>query len=138
MNRSALSVRIVAVALSILGSALQLGIVGAALALSVASASAAIAPPSQAVRYDDLDLARPAGVAILYGRIQHAARQVCGDAQRVGSRVVSTAWRVCAAGAVDRAVRAVDRPALTAYHAARTGVPGLTRTAALAAPHGRE
>jgi UrcA family protein len=138
MNRSDLTVRIVAVALSVVGSALQLGIVGAALALSVASATAAVAAPSQAVRYDDLDLARPAGAAVLYDRIQHAARQVCGDAQRVGSRVVSPAWRVCMAGAVDRAVRAVDRPALSAYHAARTGVPRLIRTAALAAPHGRE
>lgn len=137
MKRSSVTVSIVAVLLSILGSIAQLGIVAAAVAVSVASATATAATPARTVRYDDLNLGGPAGVAILYARIQAAAAQVCGDAQRVGSRIVSTAWRACVATAVDRAVAQVDRPALTAYHEAKTGAPSLIRTAALAHPGGR-
>jgi hypothetical protein len=59
MARSKLTVRLVAAALSILGSAAQLGLVGTALALSVAAAHAA-APASRLVRYAELDLDHPA------------------------------------------------------------------------------
>jgi UrcA family protein len=138
MNRSKLTVRIVAIALSVVGSAAQLGLVSAALALAVASAGAAVAGLAQPIRYDDLDLARPAGVALLYGRIEAAARGVCGDAQRVGSHIVPAAWQECVTGAIDHAVAAVDRPALTAYHAERKAAARPTRTVALPAQHGRD
>ena len=128
MNRSSLTVSIAVAILSIGGTAL---------AVPEATAGAAAALPARVVRFDDLNLGQPRGVAILYGRIQAAAGQVCGDAQRVGSRIVSTAWQVCVAKAVDRAVARVDRPALTAYHEARTGAPSLIRTAAVAQPNGR-
>jgi UrcA family protein len=137
MQRSSVVVSIVAALLSVIGSIVQLGVVAAAVAVSVASATAAGATPAQAVGYEDLDLTAPAGAAILYARIQAAAKAVCGDAQRVGSRIVSTAWRTCVATAVERAVTQVDRPTLTAYHEAKTGAPSLLRTAALARPDGR-
>jgi UrcA family protein len=126
MNRSSLTVSIAVAILSIGGTA-----------LAVPEATAGAALPARVVRFDDLNLGQPRGVAMLYGRIQAAAAQVCGDAQRVGSRIVSTAWQVCVAKAVDRAVAQVDRPALTAYHEARTGAPSLIRTAAVAQPNGR-
>lgn len=128
MNRSSLTVSIAVAILSITGTAL---------AVPEATAGAAAALPSRVVRFDDLNLGQPRSVAILYARIQAAAAQVCGDAQRVGSRVLSVAWQVCVATAVDRAVSKVDRPALTAYHEAKTGAPSLIRTAALARPGGR-
>ena len=137
MNRSSVTVSIVAVLLSIIGSIAQLGAVAAAVAISVASTTAAGATPARTVRYADLDLAGPAGVAILYARIKAAGKAACGDAQWVGSRIVSSAWKACVATAVDRAVAQVDRPGLTAYHAARTGRPTALRTAALALPDGR-
>ncbi|MFO1402531.1 MAG: UrcA family protein [Steroidobacteraceae bacterium] len=121
MDRSTLTVRIVAAALSVVGSAIQLGLVAGALALSVAASSAHAAPTPAAaleVRYAELDLGHPAGIAALYGRIGAAARLVCGDAQPAGSRFTSPAWEACVAAATEDAVLAVDRPALTAYHAA--------------------
>ena len=134
MKAPAISVPVVAALLSILGSAVQAGIVALAVAISLAGTPAVGATPSRAVRYDDLNLSASAGVAVLYSRLESAATAVCGDAQRVGSHFVSAAWRDCVAGAVDRAVAQVDRPALTAYHAARTGRTALQRTAALARP----
>lgn len=50
----------------------------AALSLAPAPAAAAAAPQGQTVRYDDLDLARPADVERLERRIDQAARSVCG------------------------------------------------------------
>jgi UrcA family protein len=128
MNRSSLTVSIAVAILSLAGTAL---------AVPEATAGSIAALPTRVVRFDDLNLGQPRGVAVLYARIQAAAAQVCGTAQRVGSRVVSTAWQVCVASAVDRAVSQVDRPVLTAYHEARTGAPSLIRTAAVRNPAGR-
>jgi UrcA family protein len=68
------------------------------------------------VHFGDLNIDQPAGAAVLHGRIQHAAERVCGEPQLTGSHLVSPIWRRCVAQAVDRAVAAVDRPALTDYH----------------------
>jgi UrcA family protein len=70
------------------------------------------------VRFADVNLDQPAGVATLYRRINLAADHVCGERYRAGSRFVSTDWRVCVGQAVDRAVLALDRPTLNAYHRA--------------------
>jgi UrcA family protein len=52
--------------------------------------TAAIANDETAdVRFDDLNLASPAGQAALERRIQTAARQVCQSATTTGSRVIS-------------------------------------------------
>jgi UrcA family protein len=72
------------------------------------------------VRFDDLNLEQPRGVAALYRRVRHAAEQVCGEPQRPGEAIISADWRACVAQAVERAVVAVDRPALTAYHREHT------------------
>jgi UrcA family protein len=131
MNRSNLTVHIVAAALSVLGSAAQLGLVAAALAIAVAStgAHAAATPAAVVVRYGELDLSRPAAVALLYGRIDAAARKACGDAQRVGSHLATPNWLSCVSDSVERAVATVDQPELTAYHASRTSSPRATRNA---------
>jgi UrcA family protein len=72
------------------------------------------------VHFGDLDVDRPAGAAVLYRRIQMAAERVCGEPQQVGSFMISGVWRACVAQAIDRAVVAVDRPALTAYYRVHT------------------
>jgi UrcA family protein len=72
------------------------------------------------VRFDDLNLEQPRGVAVLYRRLRHAAEQVCGEPQRPGEVIMSADWRVCVAQAVERAVVTVDRPVLTAYHRQHT------------------
>lgn len=72
------------------------------------------------VHFEDLNVDRPAGAAVLYRRIKGAAVRVCGEPKVTGSFMISKYWRSCVADAVDRAVLAVDRPALTAYHRVHT------------------
>jgi UrcA family protein len=69
------------------------------------------------VRFPDLDLSRIEGVTKLYGRIAHAARDVCDP--------LWTQWRIpeyrtCVDQAIANAVATVNRPLLTQYHQLRT------------------
>jgi UrcA family protein len=73
-------------------------------------------PRKQVVRFDDLDLTRAAGAAVLLGRIQAAAREVCEPLQP--QWMVS---RQCMDQALARAVADVNAPMLTDYYVARTG-----------------
>ena len=77
-------------------------------------------PAKQVVGYADLDLTHAAGAAILYGRIQAAARDVCAP---FGPQSLATIVRDrrCADEAVARAIGDVNAPALTDYYTARTG-----------------
>jgi UrcA family protein len=78
-------------------------------------------PPTVAVNYADLDLSKPEGAAVLYGRLEHAARQVCGNID--GRRLEQVAhWEACYQRALREAVGAVDKPTLTTYHNARQGI----------------
>jgi UrcA family protein len=72
------------------------------------------------VHFADLDLTRTDGAAVLYQRLQGAARTVCAslDARDVASQM---RFRGCVETAIGSAVAKVDRPLLTAYHKARTG-----------------
>jgi UrcA family protein len=72
------------------------------------------------VHFGDLNIDQTAGAAVLYRRIRNAAKSVCGEPQLPGSRAVSPDWRRCVAQAIDGAVVAVDRPALTVYHRVHT------------------
>jgi UrcA family protein len=77
---------------------------------------AVAAPPARVVHFSDLDLNKRAGVQALYRRLLGAAREVCGPAERTGTRIPSAERRACLAIAVKRAVQGVDQPLLTAYH----------------------
>jgi UrcA family protein len=74
---------------------------------------------STRVRADDLDLAKPEDVRLLYGRIRAAARSLCEVEH-------SAAWdikrirhqRECFEQAVDQAVARANEPALAALHRA--------------------
>jgi UrcA family protein len=81
------------------------------------------------VRFDDLNLEQPRGVAALYRRLRLAAEQACGEPQRPGEAIISAEWRTCVAQALERAVVTVDRPALTAYHRKHTTSDHETLTA---------
>ena len=69
--------------------------------------------PSKRVSYADLDISKPEGAKVLYGRIEAAAHQVCalngykdlGAMQRVNG---------CVDRAINNAVKEVDSPALSA------------------------
>ena len=100
-----------------------LAVAGAVVAMAITTVTVAApagdAAPSVAVRYDDLNLADPAGVNALYRRIAHAARQVCPDVYSRDLNVVSAGER-CQAAAVARAVSDVHDTQLALVHAART------------------
>ncbi|HEU4627520.1 MAG TPA: UrcA family protein [Steroidobacteraceae bacterium] len=96
-----------------LSKSIQAGL--AALMLATAVAVPAHATDAVVVRYDDLNLATPAGNAVLYRRIEQAAKVVCpeypaGDVRRI--RIS----RPCYQEAVAHAVASIHKPSLTAFY----------------------
>jgi len=71
--------------------------------------------PKRTVSYADLDISKPAGAKILYSRIQAAANQVCdfGAYWEMSTRQMQ---RDCVKGVIDKAIKDVDSPALSALH----------------------
>jgi UrcA family protein len=76
-------------------------------------------PRHMLVHFADLDLARPAGIEALFGRLRGAARRVCAplDGKDVRSAV---AFQQCVTDALTRSVAEVDQPNLSAYYRAKT------------------
>jgi UrcA family protein len=74
--------------------------------------------PSETVRYHDLNLNSPEGVAGLYRRIQGAASDVCHSVEGSAfvNRLFWTEWNDCVSHAVANAVKAVHNDNLSAYH----------------------
>ena len=93
-----------------------------------ACADAYAAPPgydvaTRTVKYGDLDLARSAGAATLYSRIQNAANAVCEPAISSGARESILLTRHCVDESIARAVADVNAPALTSYYVSKTKRP---------------
>jgi UrcA family protein len=86
--------------------------------------------PSITVQFADLDLDRKAGVAMLYARLDGAARRVCD--QQAGLRA-KQANRVCVNKALSAAIARIDRPLLSDYVAQRGGKAAKTAPATVAA-----
>jgi UrcA family protein len=80
-----------------------------------------IEPAKKVVQYGDLNLSNATAVQRLYQRIVSAARQVCDD--RSGPRPLEeqVRTRICIAQSVERAVTAVNHPALTMLYDEKTG-----------------
>ena len=76
------------------------------------------APPQDVhfigVRFADLDLTRSEGAAVLYQRIEAAAKTVCAslDGRDLASQM---RFRDCVQTGIGSAVAKIDRPVLTAY-----------------------
>jgi UrcA family protein len=77
--------------------------------------------PSITVRYHDLNLSSPEGVAALYRRIHTAAVDVCKQAEgpQLVNRIFWNEWNDCVAYAVANAVQAVHNEKLSAYYSER-------------------
>lgn len=76
--------------------------------------------PTMRVSYAELDINKPRGLQVLYSRIQHAAKVVCGvehSPKQLSRHRQATA---CYNDAIDDAVRQINRPTLTAFHRAKT------------------
>jgi len=88
----------------------------AALALSAAPALAVEAPAAPAVKVSTagVDFRDPAAVKDLYARLRVSARDVC-DSNSASPRVTQRD-KLCVEQAVANAVRAADRPLLTALY----------------------
>jgi UrcA family protein len=69
--------------------------------------------PSKRVNFADLDISKPAGAHVLYGRIVAAARQVC-ELNQFQTLAAKRLMNNCIDHAIDKAVRDVDSPAVTA------------------------
>jgi len=96
---------------------LAAGLLGALAVSPLARAGSELGVPSSVVRFHDLNLNSVQGVRTLYGRIRRAAGEVCAPYEATDSLIPSAAWRSCFEQAVAGAVRRVDSPLLTAYHA---------------------
>jgi UrcA family protein len=75
---------------------------------------------SRVVKFADLDLTKSAGVAVLYARLQSAARQVCEPVTERDLKAEALA-KACAAHAVERAINDINVPQLASYHQEKTG-----------------
>jgi UrcA family protein len=69
--------------------------------------------PSKRVSYADLDISKPAGAKVLYGRIVRAAREVC-QSNAYESLGAAQLTNRCVDHAIDTAVKDVGSPALSA------------------------
>lgn len=116
---------------------LQSAAIGLALiAVLVAAGSAAQAgpvaepgAPTTTFRYDDLDLADPAGATAMLARIRHAAARVCRASPFTGGTDINSIERfdACYRQSVDRAVAQLDAPRVTAAFEARSAGRKLAR-----------
>jgi UrcA family protein len=84
-------------------------------ALMAAPAAGDPRPDRTTVQFGDLNLDRPADVAVLYGRINLAAEQVCHQRALNGSYVLSPTFATCVADTVEKAVGNINRAPLTAF-----------------------
>ena len=74
------------------------------------------------VFYGDLDTSSQAGAKVLVGRLNAAAREVCGaDSQARG--LTRLQQRTCQTNAVSRAVARINNPVVTQMLATSTGKP---------------
>jgi len=75
-------------------------------------------PPSVTVSYSDVAFGNTAGASDVYRKLKNAARKVCGvtsGTQTLEMRVIA---QDCFDAALADAVRKIDRPTLSALHAA--------------------
>ena len=98
-------------------------IAGTTFVLSLGSSGAFASASDDGVRrvtvhYGELDVSRPAGAQVLYGRIQRAALEVCSESSGLFGEVRTQASS-CYLNAVADAVAQVNSPQLLAVYRAR-------------------
>ncbi len=91
---------------------------------TIARADTASEPRSATVRFADLDTTTAPGAAALYQRIKSAAESVCKDLEPGRQLALMERYASCVHLALGNAIVKIDRPAVTAYAAARGSFPG--------------
>lgn len=97
----------------------------------VASAAETSAPPHVTVKFADLNVSTAHGAAVLYGRIQYAAEEVCMR-MYISTEAYKHFKNACLQKVIGDAVVKVDRPALSAVFESRFGVSAPVLLAAAA------
>jgi UrcA family protein len=114
---------------NVLTTTLAIGLLGLA---AQGGAASDLDAKQRVVSFADLNMSSEAGAMTLYTRLQKAARHVCSDLK--GSLIENlefrNPYRTCVAEAIANAVTAVNQPALTAEHLARTNRSQTKRVAA--------
>ena len=105
------------------------GLVGACVATQSAFADTTDIPTAT-VKFADLDVSHPAGAALLYSRIQNAAKGVCSPFEGLSAQA-SARMHACIDHAVARAVASVDKPVLTQLYASKQGIVTPVRLATI-------
>jgi UrcA family protein len=100
------------------GAAALCGVIASSFA-ALPAASDSFAPPTIRVKFGDLDVSRPQGAAVLYGRIQTAAEKVC-SAYETSDFAARAYLDACINEAISKAVTTVDAPALSLVHSTKT------------------
>lgn len=87
--------------------------------VALANTSSRFEEVSETVAFADLNLANEAGVRVLYGRLKHAARNVCGvtTPQFVGSVSGTQQVKECYRETLTEAVEEIDNDLLSRIHA---------------------
>jgi UrcA family protein len=86
--------------------------------------------PAVTVNFGDLNLAHPAGITQLYGRIRAAANKVC-QPYSIKAPFAAQAMDACVGKAMSKAITDVHEPALTAMYVEKSGKAATTRVARL-------
>ena len=91
-----------------------------AVASSFAQADALVNVKTETVRYDDIRMTSPVGIAVLYGRLRSAAERACsaGDGKDLAQKA---RFKSCYDDALARAVVSVNNPQLTAFYESKRG-----------------
>jgi UrcA family protein len=88
------------------------------LTVDARAADSMATPPSVTVSYSDVAFGSSTGAADVYRKLKAAARKVCGDYAGTRTLEMQIAARDCVDAALANAVRTIDRPTLSALHAA--------------------
>jgi UrcA family protein len=100
---------------------IQLAVI-AATGFTIAQAHAEPATRSTTVRIAGLDTSSSSGAAMLFARLNYAAKGVCRDLEPGRQLNLTRAYAACVHEAIFKAVADIGRPALTEY-AASHGIP---------------
>ena len=92
-----------------------------AVASSYAQADTAVSVKTETVRYDDIRMTSPVGIAVLYGRLKGAAARACTAPDSNADLKGKARFRACYDDAMARAVATVNNPALTQFYEEKRG-----------------
>ncbi len=104
------------------GAAALCGVIASTFPLLSPAWTEAVDTRQVTVKFADLNISRPEGAAILYGRLRAAAETVCSP---YGTRNLAEQESIdnCINSAMHQAVTTINQPALSLIYSAKTRIP---------------